>query len=220
MDSMDVMPTPGRRNLIWLPTVAAMILIALCAWRIQTNRTQDYASQVAAAVMMRPAPPFEALDSDNHLVRLNSFLGRHTILLTFIGNPQATPAPTADASRPQVDPEALAESEGMKGLLQLRDRFEQLNAKGIKVIAITSAVPKQTRNLIDRVGKFPFPIVSDFDPLAAEGTLRIHRQWGRLVEPDTLLPGIFLIDRKGQVRSTPSGPQPIESNDAIEQALR
>jgi peroxiredoxin len=186
---------------ILIPIAAAILLAAVCAWRVFTNKPQDYADQVAKAVMMRPVAAFEVLDSDNHLVRLGTFLGRHQIILLFVD----------DALGVDKDPE----------LLRLRERFAELQARQIKVIAISGAIPQQNRAAIEKAGGFPFPLVSDFDPLSPEGTLRIHRQWGRLKETGETRPGVFLVDRKGQVLSTPEGPKPWKTVDAaVEKALK
>jgi peroxiredoxin len=194
----------GNDRRVFVPVVAGIVLTALCVWRIAANKPQDYADQVAAAIVPRPAPSFEALDSENHLVRLGSFLGRHKIVVVFF------------------DGEAGADKDA--GLLRVRERFAELNSAGVKVIAISSAIPQQNRAAMadDRAGPFPFPLISDFDPLAAEGALKIHRQWGRL-DARTGKPrsGIFVVDRKGQVLCDVNGPKPFESaDDAVASALK
>lgn len=182
---------------------AAGILIALVAIvRVATNKPQDYASQVAAAVVMRPAPNFEALDADNHLVRLGSWLGRHRIIVVFFDGDHGA----------DNDPD----------LLRLRDRFAELQALDVKVVGVTAAIPQVNRAAMERAGgPFPFPLVSDVDPQSPEGTLRIHRHWGRL---DTVnnkpLSGTFLIDRKGQVAYIGPIPKPFENADQILDVLR
>jgi peroxiredoxin len=190
---------PDRRALI--PIVAGIVLVALCAWRVATNQPQDYADQVAAAVTVRPAPVFEALDANNTLVRLATFLGRHQIIILFFDGEKGA----------DHDPE----------LLRLRERFPELQSHNVKVIAVTSAIPQLNRAAMDRIGTFPFPLVSDFDPLSPAGLLRIHKQWGRVTESGKLRTGVFLIDRKGQVTFTPEGPRPFASVDeAVDAAIK
>ena len=140
---------------------------------------------------MRPAPGFEALDSENHLVRLGAWLGRHRIIVVFFDGDRG-----ADND---VD------------LLRLRDRFAELQAHDVKVVGVTVAIPQVNRAAMERAGgEFPFPLVSDVDPQSPEGTLRIHRHWGRL-DPVTEKPltGAFLIDRKGQVAYVGSIPKTL-----------
>ena len=169
--------------------------------RIATNKPQSYEEQVAAAVTMRPAAGFEALDSDSHLVRLGSWLGRHRIIVVFF------------------DGDGGADQDA--NLLRLRDRFAELQALDVKVVGVTAVIPQINRAAMERAGgKFPFPLVSDVDPQSPEGTLRIHRHWGRL-DPVTekTLPGIFLIDRRGLVRHVGPIPKPHENADQIIDSL-
>ena len=66
-------------------------------------------------------------------------------------------------------------------LLRLRDRFSELRSQDVKVVGVTAAIPQVNRAAMERAGaNFPFPLVSDVDPQSPEGTLRIHRHWGRL----------------------------------------
>jgi peroxiredoxin len=179
--------------------LAAGIFIAIVSVvRIAINTPQDYARQVAAAAIMRPAPGFEALDANNHLVRLGTWLGRHQIIVIFFDGDRGA----------DNDPD----------LLRLRDRFPELKAKDIKVVGVTAAIPQVNRAAMERAGgEFPFPLVSDFDPQSPEGMLRIHRHWGRLdTATDKPLTGVFLIDRKGEVAFV--GPIP-KTYDNVEQIL-
>ena len=178
--------------------VALGALIALIsAIRIFNNRPQTYEEQVAAAAVMRPAPTFEALDSDLHLVRLSAWLGRHRIILVFF------------------DGEVGADRDA--DLLRLRDRFAEIQSQDVKVVGVTTSIPQVNRAAMERAGgAFPFPLVSDVDFQSPEGTLRIHRHWGRLDSvTETPLKGLFLIDRKGQVAYVGPIPKPYENIDQI-----
>lgn len=185
---------------VFIPITAGIVLAGVCAWRVATNRPQEYADQVAVAVMTRAAPGFELLDSDNHLIRLGTYLGRHQIIVIFFDG---------DAGADK-DPE----------LLRLRERYTELQSHNVKVIAVSSAIPQQNRAAMDRIGTFPFPLVSDIDPISPDGSLRVHREWGRIGETGKPRTGVFLIDRKGQIRSAPDGPQPLKNVDeAVDVAL-
>src|SRR5205814_458654 len=102
-------------------------------------------------------------------------------------------------------------------LLRLRDRYAELQAKDVKVVGVTAAIPQVNRAAMERAGaKFPFPLVSDVDPQSAEGMLRIHRHWGRLdAVSNKPLSGAFLIDRKGQVAYVGPIPKPNDNIDQI-----
>lgn len=184
-----------------LVLLSGVLIGVITVTRIVTNKPQTYEEQVAAAVTMRPAPGFEALDSDSHLVRLSSWLGRHRIVVVFF------------------DGERGADQD--VNLIRLRDRYAELQANDVKVVGVTSAIPQDNRAAMERAGgKFPFPLVSDFDPQSPEGTLRIHRHWGRL-DPVTekTLPGLFLIDRRGLVGHVGSIPKPDENVDQLIDSL-
>ena len=193
---------------VFILIVAGVVIAVISTWRVMTNRPQDYAAQVAAAVVMRPVSvfkgDFEALDCDNRLVRIGGFLGRHRVIVLFF------------------DGEAGADKD--TELLQLRERFGELKAHDVKVIAVSTALPQENRAAMtaDRAGPFPFPLVSDFDPTSPDGALRIHRRWGR-IDPKTGKPltGSFAIDRKGQVLFAGDSPKPMENVDrAVESAMR
>ena len=176
---------------------AGLLIGFVTLLRIWNNHPQTYEEQVAAAVVMRPAPGFEALDSNGHLVRLGAWLGRHRMILVFF------------------DGESGADQD--VDLLKLRDRFADIQKHDVKVVGVTASIPQVNRASMERAGgDFPFPVVSDVDFQSAEGSLRIHRHWGRL---DTVtgktLKGIFFIDRKGQVAYVGPIPKPYENVDQV-----
>ena len=172
-----------------------------CVVRVAINRPQNYADQVAAAAVMRPAPGFEALDSGSRLVRLGAWLGRHRIIVVFFDGERGA----------DLDPD----------LLRLRDRFAELQAADVKVVGVSASIPQVNRAAMERAGgDFPFPLVSDFDPQSPEGTLRIHRHWGRLDSvADKPLTGVFLIDRAGQVAYVGPIPKPYDNVDKVLEAI-
>lgn len=196
-----------RRVLI--PIVAGLVIAGVSTWRVMSNRPQDFATQVqqeASKVVIRRVGDlsFEALDSDNRMVRLAAFLGRHRVIVLFF------------------DGEAGADKDAE--LLRLRERFEELKAHGVKVIAVSTALPQQNRAAMssDRAGPFPFPLVSDFDSTSPDGTMRIHRRWGRIDSATNRpLPAVFVIDRLGQIPFSGESPKPMENVDqAVESVLR
>ena len=189
------------RRLIFVLALGVLIATVTIA-RIVTNQPQTYEEQVAAAVMMRPAPGFEALDSEGHLVRLSAWLGRHRIILVFF------------------DGERGADQDA--DLLKLRDRFAELKETDVKIVGVTLSIPQINRAAMDRAGgTFPFPLVSDIDFQSPEGTMRIHRHWGRLdAIGEQPLKGVFLIDRKGQVAYVGPIPKPYDNVDQVLEILK
>lgn len=192
------MTKPTPTNLRLLAVIAAGVLIYIvCEARIALNRPQDFNDQLTAAQAMRPAPAFEALDANNHLVRLSSWLGRHRIIVVFFDGQEG-----ADRNR---------------DLLQLRDHAATLQAMDVKVVGVADALPQENRAAMDRAGGvFPFPLVSDIDPQSTAGTLPIHRRWGRFdAASGRPLTGLFLIDRRGSVAHVGTIPKPYESAQEI-----
>lgn len=193
----------SRLDRRFLAVLAIGLLIGIvCVMRISSNRPQNFESQMNAASVMRPAPTFEALDANNHLVRLGSWLGRHRIIVVFFDGSEG-----ADHDR---------------DLLRLRDHYSELQTLDVKVVGVTDALPQDNRAAMGRAGgEFPFPLVSDFDPQSAEGQLRIHRHWGRLDSVNGKpLTGSFLIDRKGDVAYMGPIPKPYENTQQILDLLK
>jgi len=177
----------SRLRILFL-VVTAVIIVAVCAWRVAMNQPQDYAQQLAAAKIELPAPRFEGLDAHNQMFRLEGWLGRHRILVVFF-SAEATAAKDAN-------------------LLAVRDAYAELARHDIKVVGVSTTLPQHNRAAMEQVGDFPFPLVSDVD-------LTIHRRWGRLsATTNEPLTGVFLIDRKGSVAAVAFQPRPIEDLSA------
>jgi peroxiredoxin len=170
--------------------LAGLVLIGVCAWRLQTNRPYDYDAHVSAAMSANraPAPLFEGLDEINEMYRLAAYLGRHRILIVFYDG-----AAGADANA---------------DLLAIREHAAEMPQLDLKVVAVSQAIPQQNRAALKRLGDFPGPLVSDVD-----GT--IHRQWGRLTSDGRPLTGLFLIDRKGSVAVQGGAPRPYADFDSL-----
>jgi len=167
----------------WTVLLAAGGLIAgVCAWRLATNRPQDYTSQLAAARLSRPAPTFEGLDAHNQMFRLDRYLHRHQILVVFYS--------------------AELTAAGDPNLIKIRERLTDLRHHDVKVVGVSTALPQDNRAAMTPFGEIPFPLISDVN-------LAIHRAWGRLTaDTERPLPGVFLVDRKGNVESLGQTPQP------------
>lgn len=171
--------------------IAACLIGGLCLWKL----TRNYPPQSSVAVPMnRPAPRFTLFDQHKpqRLVKLEAYLGRHQILIAFF-----------DGSRP-VTEDALVQ--------QLLAHEEALTRRGIKILAISPAIPQVNRRHWEEVhGKDsqpPFPLLSD-------PALIVHREWGRLdsentapapgkgsggmIAPPLKPPALFLVDRAGNL---------------------
>jgi mycoredoxin-dependent peroxiredoxin len=179
---------PVMDKRVFLLGVAGIAIAGLCAFRAMRTDVPRPAGEVRTATVEQPAPPCELYDqnSPSHLVRLEGYLGRHRVIVVFFDG-------RAGAHRSAV-------------LKHLRDEWDRLRKAGVYVMAISTALPQENRKIIAANGEFPFPLLSDPD-------FHVHRAWGRFDEKrGTPLEGVFLVDRKGAVRWSPSlnAPQPLE----------
>src|SRR4051812_6128393 len=125
-----------RKRVLILP-IAAVVIFLMCAYRISTL-DPNAPRPIAPTNNYRPAPLFELYDEHEpqETVRLQSYIGRHTIVLVFF-----------DAKRgADADP----------NLRRLRDDFTKINHTSTRIFAISTALPQDNRKVIARSGQFPF----------------------------------------------------------------
>lgn len=149
------------------------------------KQTRTYMPQSALTELAqrRPAPLFELYDSDNKLVKLSGYVGRHIIVVAFF------------------DGKIGATEDGLL-LLLLRDNIAKLQAQGIEVFAVSTALPQENRKAIAESGDFGFALLSD-------PGLAVHQMWGRVNEAtQETIPGVFVIDRAGNVPWSGKAPKP------------
>lgn len=178
---------------VWRPRVlvlpiAAAIIVGVVAYKLSQPRQSR---SMAVVEERRSADPlkFMALDSNNQLLKFERYLGRHEILLVFF------------------DGEAGADRDPV--LLRVREQFPELKRRGVQVVAVSAAIPQYNRHAMERVGKFPFPLLSDPE-------FFIHRLWGRYDEERLeTRTGVFWIDRAGQVAWSGKVPRPEADLDRV-----
>lgn len=170
-----------------LVLLAGGLIAGVCAYRLMTNRPLDHAAQVRAASQPHPAPLFEAVNEQNEMFRLQTYLGRHRIVVVFYDGDAG-----ADRSRE---------------LAELTKRADELKRLDVKAIGVSKALALANRNALPQLGEFPGQLLSDVDG-------KIHERWGRNAPDGRTIPGVFLIDRKGQVAYF--GGQP-RSYDSVEE---
>ena len=105
--------------------------------------------------------------------------------------------------------------------MKLRENFVRLKEKSVILLGISTALPQENRKRIDERGKtepdfeMPFPLLTDIPPAC-----RVHRQWGRFDETAGIsLPGVFLIDRAGNVDWAGRSPKPVSDVDQLLDSL-
>jgi peroxiredoxin len=129
------------------------------------------------------------------MVRFDSYLSRHDIFVVFYDGDQG-----------------VKNSEMMQFLKQRKD---QLDRKGAKVFGISGALPQQnigTTEVIEQDGQtinkrnsFPFPLLTDLG-------YAVHQNWGRYnLDSNQPLPGLFFVDRAGNVDFKDNKPLPTEN---------
>lgn len=161
-----------RRPRFWALVAAALALVLVVEYKLHR------AGQAGTGGVIEPLWPahffaFEGLDSDNRLVKFQRYVGRHEILLAFFDGRRGL----------QRCPQLLA----------LREVFPRLKDRGAVVLAVTDAIPQENRAAFERVGTFPFPVVSD-------PTLEVQRRWHCLEAVRASGCVVFYIDRAGRVR--------------------
>lgn len=129
------------------------------------------------------------------MVRFDSYLSRHDIFVVFYDGTDGV--------------------ENSKIMRFLKEREEQFDKKGAKVFGISGALPQQnvgTTKVIEKDGQrinqrntFPFPLLTDLG-------FAVHQNWGRYdLEKNQPLPGLFFVDRAGNVDFKNRKPLPVEN---------
>ena len=174
---------PVRPRILILP-ISAAIIVGLVAFKLtRPPQVQQY----GIFEERRPALGFTALDSQNKLLKIDAYFGRHEILLVFF------------------DGDAGADHDPL--LRRVRQHFDSLKRRDVKVVAVSAALPQHNRQAAVRSGAFSFPLLSDPEFL-------IHRRWGRYDEDQQRpLTGAFAIDRAGRVAWSGKSPRPEENLD-------
>lgn len=190
---------PQNKRILVLPA-AALIILTLCLWRL--NNPPPTQAEMDLPGETRQAPAFQLYDQDSRLLKLDAYLGRHRIVIVFYDG----------QAGPDADPV----------LQELRKFHPALKAESVVVLGVSTALPQENRNNSEQ--PYPFALLSD---AVAVDKNSVHTVWGRLVPPPSLdkpagtKPGVFLIDRRGQVPWSGDLPQPeADTRTLISRLLR
>ncbi|MBD3674880.1 MAG: redoxin domain-containing protein [Planctomycetaceae bacterium] len=172
---------------------AGVLIAGVCVWKV--TRTYPPQPRAEDLIFKQPAPQIPPLyNQESKMVRFDAYLSRHDIFVVFYDGT-----------------DGVQNSDIMQFLKQ---REEQLDRQGAKVFGISGALPQQnigTTEVIEQDGKrinkrntFPFPLLTDLG-------FAVHQNWGRY-DPDSNqpLPGLFFVDRAGNVDFKNRKPLPIE----------
>ncbi len=181
-------PSSPKRILLSLLLIAGVAIVAACFYKT-TKRYQPVDIERLRPTAKKNAPSFELLNhhKPQEVVRLATYLGRHRILLVFF-----------DSQTGVMNDHIVT---------QLLEMLPELKSTDTKVIVISNALPQENRKMISKYQKtspqfrFPFPLLTDVDG-------KVLQAYGRYDEQTKkLLPGLIVIDRKGQIPWTQSGPK-------------
>lgn len=186
-------------RILWVLPVAALVIAGLVTYR-KLRPAQVPVSPDAVSAMVRGAPAYTLYDQHSRIVRLNSFRGRHKMLIVFVKTPgskassQAGVHPEPDGKSPAVE---LQESD----LLQtIRRDYAAILQTGAILHVISDTTPWNNRQKEGRDDHFPFTILSDLDG-------DVHRQWNAYdSRTDQLLEAVCVVDRRGFIVRTFLGP--------------
>lgn len=174
------------------PVLLPLALIAIAGatwWRMSIDDALPR-GRSRSDVTKVPAPTFARFDQHRHLVKLERYFSRQSIVLVFF--------------KPGT---GIADNVWLNSL---RENYEAIEDRGVVVVAVTTLTPAALNDQTVKQGNdYPFPLVSDIElgnPLPAA-----HALYG-LYDPDTQSTeeGMFFIDREGTVSATMDAPVPIE----------
>jgi peroxiredoxin len=188
-----------RRILLVIP-MSAIVIAGLVAYRI--HRGEPLLPVAPAAGTARPAPAFQLYDEESRLFRLDTYRGRHKLLIVFFDG-------TNGPDRSEL-------------LLELRRNFLPIHETKAKVFAVSDLRPSQLRPPTNERGErtardepFPFTMLSDINDF------EVHRRYGAF-DDATGRPreGVFVIDRTGLIRYVHLGPVDLGKPDLWAEELR
>lgn len=184
-----------RKRILILPA-AAVVIAALCAYRIlkdEADHSPPPLPPVGNHRAVSEQEMFDLADENGINVRLKAFIGRHQILLAFFDGKRG------------VDQDPI--------VARLRQDYEKIAATDTKIFAISEAIPQQNRKIIEKAGRYPFPVLSDPARRAIEAWAIPH---GSETQPTSML---FFINRAGNVDHGETAPRPVKDPQAFIDSL-
>jgi thioredoxin-dependent peroxiredoxin len=127
----------------------------------------------------QPAPYFEGIDQNGHMIKLTSYLGKKVVLYFYPKDD--TPGCTAEACN-------------------LRDNYSDLIKKGFVVLGVSPDNEKSHKMFSDKF-ELPFPLIAD----TSKKILNDYRVWGEKNLYGKIVTGVFrttfMIDEKGKIEN-------------------
>jgi peroxiredoxin Q/BCP len=127
----------------------------------------------------QPAPYFEGIDQNGHMVKLTSYLGKKVVLYFYPKDD--TPGCTAEACN-------------------LRDNYFSFIKKGFVVLGVSPDNEKSHKMFSDKF-ELPFPLIAD----TSKKILNDYGVWGEKNMYGKIVTGVFrttfMIDEKGKIEN-------------------
>lgn len=175
------------RKILWVIPISAAVIAGLVGFKLTRPPVAAPAGEIATT-FFGPAPLFQLQDERLRPLKVSRYVGRHKLLVIFFDG----------TNGPDKSPL----------LMQARADYDKLQKTGAMVMAISSALPQHNRAGIERVGEFPFPLLSDIVDF------EVHRRWGAFDDAvDKPLEGVFVVDRAGNIRAKHLGPDRLGTAD-------
>ena len=158
----------------WLLPLVVLSLLGAVIFKSQQQHRHLTVAERLELMRQRPVPFFTLVDQHSKPLRLERYVSRHKLLIVF------------------YDAKVGADKDPL--LATLRQDYTKLTSWGEKILAISTATPYANRQAIEKVGEFPFPLLSDVD-YSAQVAFEVVRG-----DPPQTLPSVFLVDRLGIIR--------------------
>lgn len=155
----------------------------------KANRSHNESARRSQPRDMRASPSFELSDQDSHMVRLESYLHRHSVVLVFFD------AKKGAAANPWLH--------------TLNMNPDSIESGGIIVFGVSTALPQH-----NRIAEFKLPLLSEVNPARP-----VHKQWGAIDNNGNTLPKMFYINRERKVQFDGQTPRPVDRPGALVRAI-
>lgn len=177
---------PRSKAMLVLVPAAVLLIGGAAVWKSRQTRA---VSSSSAPKDLRASPSFALADQNSQMVRLESYLHRHHVVLVFFDGRKG----------PDANP----------WLKVLNKNHKSIEASGFVVFGVTTALPQQNRK-----ANFELTLLSEVDPAKP-----VHTEWGALDESGETIPKMFYINRARQVQFEGQRPKAVDQPDALVNAI-
>lgn len=177
----------------WLLPIVVACLVGAVIYKGRQEHKHLTVAERLELMRQRPVPLFTLVDQYSKPLRLERYVSRHKLIIVFF------------------DAQMGADKDPL--LAALRQDESKLTGWGEKILAISTATPYANRQAIEKVGEFPFPLLSDVD-YTAQVAFEVVRG-----DPPQTIPSVFLVDRLGIIRWSSIGYNAPPTTDFLRDKL-